>query len=114
MNRLLNSYKKLIKFTVKYTRKMEAINAILDARIRRTDLVKDVCYEKIRTVRGEQFTECVGIFVRSYRMGSGDGMTAHWEFNKDGTIIRVDDDMWGSVAGTELIGFRPCTVQPSA
>ena len=87
---------------------MEDIEQILDTRICRMNLDKGVCYEKIRTVKGEQFTECVGIFVRAYRMGSGDGMTAHWEFNKDGTIIRVDDDVWGSVAGSELIGFRPC------
>jgi hypothetical protein len=44
-------------------------------------------------------------------MGSGDGMTVHWEFNKNGTIIRVDDEMWGSLYGTELIGFRPCAVK---
>jgi hypothetical protein len=88
---------------------MDQIEKSLDLRIRRLNLDTNVCYEKIRTVKGEQVTECVGIFVRAYRMGSGDGMTAHWEFNKDGTINRVDDDMWGSVAGTELIGFRPCT-----
>ena len=90
---------------------MDHVDKLLTSRIRRMDLVKDVCYEKVQTVKGKQFTECVGIFVRSYRMGSGDGMTAHWEFNKDGTVIRVDDEMWGSVAGTELIGFRPCTVK---
>jgi hypothetical protein len=38
-------------------------------------------------------------------MGSGDGMTLHWEFIKDGNTIRVDDEMWGSLAGTELVGF---------
>jgi len=90
---------------------MEDIERILDTRICRMNLDTNVCYEKIRTVKGEQITECVGIFIRVYRMGSGDGMTVHWEFNKDGTIIRVDDEMWGSVAGSELIGFRPCTHQ---
>jgi hypothetical protein len=90
---------------------MKAINAILDGRISRMNLDTNVCYEKIRTVKGEQINECVGFFVRAYRMGSGDGMTAHWEFNKNGTIIVVDDDMWGSVTGTELIGFRPCAVK---
>jgi hypothetical protein len=108
MKKHLKSFKKLIKFTFKYTSKMDKIEKIIDSRIRRTELDTTVCYEKIKTVKGEQFTECVGFFVRAYRMGSGDGMTIHWEFNKNGTINRVDDDMWGSVDGTELIGFRPC------
>ena len=46
-----------------------------------------------------------GQFVRSYRMGSGDGMTAHWEFTNEGKVTRVDDEMWGSLSGAELIGF---------
>lgn len=47
----------------------------------------------------------VGQFVRSYRMGSGDGMTAHWEFTNEGKVTRVDDEMWGSLSGAELLGF---------
>ena len=49
--------------------------------------------------------EYVGKFVRAYRMGSGDGMTAHWEFTKDGKVTRIDDEMWGSLGGAELAGF---------
>jgi hypothetical protein len=50
--------------------------------------------------------EPVGRFVRAYTMGSGDGMTAHWEFIKDEMKIVVDDEMWGPLNGTSLIGFR--------
>jgi len=38
-------------------------------------------------------------------MGSGDGMTSHWEFDNNGTIVRIDDETWGSVSGDELLGF---------
>jgi hypothetical protein len=39
-------------------------------------------------------------------MGSGDGMTAHWEFELEGQTIVVNDEMWGSLGGQELVGFR--------
>jgi hypothetical protein len=32
-------------------------------------------------------------------------MTLHWEFMKDGKVIRVDDEMWGSVDGSGLVSF---------
>jgi hypothetical protein len=38
-------------------------------------------------------------------MGSGDGMTLHWEFNLDGVITTEDNEMWGSVSGSELAWF---------
>ena len=62
----------------------------------------------IKVVKKGQMTieEPVGRFVRAYRMGSGDGMTAHWEFIKDGQTIVVDDEMWGSLDGAALVGFK--------
>jgi len=39
-------------------------------------------------------------------MGSGDGMTAHWEFVKEGKTVIVGDELWGSVQGDELVGFK--------
>ena len=77
----------------------------MEKRASRGDLDTLKSYIKVQLVKGVQVREEVGQFVRSYRMGSGDGMTLHWEFIKDGKMIRVDDEMWGSVAGTELVGF---------
>jgi len=47
----------------------------------------------------------VGKFVKSYNMGSGDGMTVHMEFDNFGTRVIVDEAMWGSLYGNELSYF---------
>jgi hypothetical protein len=60
----------------------------------------------VKKVDGKVVETEVGRFVKAYRMGSGDGMTLHWEFLKDGATIRIDDEMWGSLSGAELTGFR--------
>lgn len=86
---------------------MEAITAVLQTRYSRADLDTSKSYIKVQKVDGKTIEEEVGQFVRSYRMGSGDGMTLHWEFLKNGITIRIDDEMWGSVNGSELLGFRP-------
>jgi hypothetical protein len=57
-------------------------------------------------VRKDSDPEYVGQFVRSYRMGSGDGMTIHWEFMKNGSKIVINDDMWGSFGIPPIIGFK--------
>ena len=77
----------------------------MEKRASRGDLDPAKKYIKIQRVNGIEVREEVGQFVRSYRMGSGDGMTLHWEFIKDGKIIRIDDEMWGSVNGVGLVGF---------
>jgi hypothetical protein len=79
---------------------------IMYKRSQRGNLDTSKFYVKVQIVGGVSKEEEVGQFVRSYRMGSGDGMTLHWEFVKDGVKIVVDDEMWGSVSGEELIGFR--------
>jgi hypothetical protein len=84
---------------------MEAITAVLSSRMSRANLDTKKSYIKVQNVGGKRVEEEVGQFVRSYRMGSGDGMTLHWEFLKNGQIIRIDDEMWGSVGGQELLGF---------
>lgn len=78
----------------------------MDKRSQRGDLDTSKSYVKLQIVGGLLKEEEVGRFVKSYRMGSGDGMTLHWEFVKDGVKIVVDDEMWGSVSGEGLIGFR--------
>lgn len=75
----------------------------MEKRASRGDLDPTKKYIKIQRVNGTEVREEVGQFVRSYRMGSGDGMTLHWEFIKDGKIIRIDDEMWGSVRGVGFI-----------
>jgi hypothetical protein len=84
---------------------MEAIAALLTERISRANLDTTKSYVKVRTVKGQRVEEEVGQFVKSYRMGSGDGTTIHWEFIKDGKTIRVDDEMWGTIDGNKLVGF---------
>jgi len=79
----------------------------------RGDLDPEKYYEKVQKSKENMY---VGKFVRSYCMGSGDGTTIYWEFmividGKD-TIIKVCDEMYGSVSGDELIGFIEVPQQP--
>ena len=85
---------------------MQAIEQIMNQRISRGQLEVGKAYIKIKEVTGTVTEEDVGTFIRSYRMGSGDGMTLHWEFNKDDKITTIDDAMWGSVSGKELTYYR--------
>jgi len=82
------------------------MEALLTKRISRLNLNTTKNYEKVQLVNGVEIATLVGRFVKSYRMGSGDGMTAHWEFELDGKAIVVNDEMWGSIGGEELAGFR--------
>ena len=81
----------------------------METRWKRGDLDPTKKYIKVWRVKDTELREEVGQFVRSYRMGSGDGMTIHWEFIKDGNTIRVDDEMWGTVGGSELVRFIDVT-----
>jgi len=85
---------------------MEAIKELLTSRISRLNLDETKSYIKVVKMGEMTIEEPVGRFVRSYRMGSGDGMTAHWEFIKDGVTIVIDDEAWGSTSGNGLLGFR--------
>lgn len=85
---------------------VQSINNMINSRISRAALQPGIQYIKIIEVNGKIIEEDVGMFVRSYRMGSGDGTTIHWEFNKDGVIKRIDDELWGSVNGSELTYYR--------
>ena len=54
-----------------------------------------ITYNKDKSVAS---TTSVGIFVRKYRMGSGDGMTYHTEFKDDeGKILTFNEEMWGYI-----------------
>jgi hypothetical protein len=86
---------------------MSNIVDTINSRISRANLDTTKYYVKIQKLGGATVEEEVGRFVKSYTMGSGDGMTLHWEFELNGKIRRIDDEMWGSVSGAELIGFRP-------
>jgi len=82
------------------------VSDMLKSRISRAMLQEGIQYIMFKEVNGVIIEEDVGTFMRSYRMGSGDGMTVHWEFNKDGKITTINDEMWGSVKGRELIYYR--------
>lgn len=82
------------------------METLLLNRISRLNLDTTKNYEKVQLVNGVQTVTPLGRFVQAYRTGSGDGMTAHWEFELDGKKITVYDQMWGSVGGQELVGFR--------
>lgn len=84
---------------------MEAINNMMESRISRVNLDVTKNYTRVRIVNNNAVKEFVGRFVKTYRMGSGDGMTVHMEFNDNGLIKRVDEEMWGSVGGHELSYF---------
>jgi hypothetical protein len=47
-------------------------------------------------------------------MGSGDGTTVHTEFELNGKKICVNDEMWGSLNGSELIYFEEVQEDHSA
>lgn len=85
---------------------MESIDTVLKKRISRMNLHINTTYEKITNTKDVETVILVGKFIRSYTMGSGDGTTAHWEFVLNGQIITVNDQMWGSVSGEGLVGFR--------
>ena len=77
----------------------------MESRISRTELIVGNEYYKNKMVKGTLIKEYVGKYIRTYWMGSGDGMTVHLEFEKDGVKVTVDDEMWGSVSGHELAYF---------
>ena len=84
----------------------QKVNDIMMSRISRGMLQTGFQYVMTKEVNGVTTEEDVGTFMRSYRMGSGDGMTVYWEFNNGGKVTRIDDAMWGSVSGKELTHFR--------
>jgi len=81
---------------------MEFIDRLLTARIARTALDTTKSYYRVQ--RGKE-PKYVGRFVQAYHAGSGDGMTAHWQFDNKGVITTEDDAMWGSLSGAELAHF---------
>lgn len=85
---------------------MDYFSRIIASRCSRANLDTTKEYIMVKKVNGKLVEEEVGLFVKSYNMGSGDGMTLHWEFLKNGATIRIGDEMWGSLSGVELTGFR--------
>ena len=79
---------------------------MLATRIARAALDSTKFYKQVKSSGAETY---LGQFVKAYRMGSGDGMTLHLEFNNNGAIIKVDEEMWGSVSGAELSWFEEVT-----
>ena len=86
---------------------MSSISQVIESRICRANLDTTKYYIKLTKMGWATVEEEVGRFLKSYTMGSGDGMTLHWEFELNGKIRRIDDEMWSSISGTELVGFRP-------
>jgi hypothetical protein len=89
---------------------MSSISQVIESRISRANLDTTKYYIKLTKIGGATVEEEVGRFLKSYTMGSGDGMTLHWEFELNGKVRRINDEMWGSYSGEELIGFRPVTL----
>lgn len=81
------------------------MDIMMQGRIDRANLDPAKSYIKVQKVNDVTIQKPVGRFVRSYRMGSGDGMTLHWEFNLNGIITTETDEMWGSLSGSELAWF---------
>ena len=85
---------------------VEESEARIKSRVERTNLDTSKSYIKVKKVDGTDHETKVGKFVRSYGMGSGDGMTFHWEFNLDGNITTEQDEAFGSLNGEELTWFK--------
>jgi hypothetical protein len=49
--------------------------------------------------------EYAGTFYSSSYSGSGDGMEIHFWFNLTNNIYKLDEQMWGSIPGNELMYF---------
>ena len=83
-------------------------NTNIESRIALANLDKAKKYIRVVKVNGKEEKTPVGYFVKSYTMGSGDGMTLHLEFNLDGKNISVDGEMWGSstVSESDLAWFK--------
>jgi hypothetical protein len=93
------------QFTDNLSQNIMRAPGVIQKRIDRVNLDTTKSYVRVRSVGGKEVKEYVGTFVRVYRMGSGDGMTVHIEFNDNGRITRVDEEMWGSLSGAELSYF---------
>jgi len=50
-----------------------------------------------------------GKFIDYGMWGSGDGMTVHFTFELNGKQHTLDDQMWGSISGEELMYFTENT-----
>ena len=87
---------------------------LMEERCNRANLKEGVAYTKCQNVKGVVRYTDVGQFVRSYRMGSGDGMTLHWEFDLDGKIYTENDALWGSLSGQELVYYTPTSLAKPA
>ena len=74
----------------------------MEKRIDRTQLDTSKSYYQKRIINGKMTQTYLGKFVKTYRMGSGDVMTVHTEFDNFGTRVVVDEEMWGSLNGSEL------------
>ena len=85
---------------------MDLAKAIISPYLARANLDTTKMYQKVDKVNGQEILTPVGKFVRCYRMGSGDGMTIHWEFELLGNKITIDDDMWASRGNQAFVGFR--------
>jgi hypothetical protein len=81
------------------------MDVMMQGRLDRANLDPTKSYMRLQKINGVVIQKPVGRFVRSYRMGSGDGMTLHWEFNLDGVITVEEDAMWGTLSGSELTWF---------
>ena len=84
----------------------KSISDMMTSRISRAMLQIGLQYIMIKEINGALTEEDVGTFMRSYTMGSGDGMEIYWEFNNGGKITTIGDAMWGSISGKELTHFR--------
>ena len=78
---------------------------MMETRINRVNLDVNKSYTRVKLINSTLVKEYMGRFIRTYRMGSGDGMTVHMEFNDNGLMKRVDEEMWGSIDGYELSYF---------
>ena len=87
-------------FIAEYVKSID-IKTIMNKRVSRADMKVGHHYMKHQN----DSTEYVGTFHTCSYSGSGDGMEIHFWFNLNEKIYKLDDQMWGSVSGNELMYF---------
>ena len=83
-----------------YVKKID-VESIINKRVSRADMKIGRHYMK----HHNGSIEYAGTFHTCSYSGSGDGMEIHFWFNLNNNIYKLDDPMWGSVSGEELMYF---------
>jgi hypothetical protein len=92
-------------FIAEYVKSID-VDTIINKRVTRADMKVGHHYMKHQNGSAHY----AGTFHTCSYSGSGDGMEIHFWFNLNNKIYKLDDQMWGSVSGKELMYFTEIPV----